>query len=430
MTMSLKGHAIPYTKWEVIELICQDGKLEADWVEKFRNFAQVVESVFHYDYHDELEALKESFHPFNPDRDSALPQNYSEDYKKKCEDILLANFKKILEAANYHQVTEQDLAYAMKEESLFKVSLFVDFDDFEQSLIFCRGDKTEKVVIKKWVFWKEEMEVQIYERVAMFIKFKGETYFKNKKRGDLLFEPGGMVIKLFKNIPKADLEMLFPNTQVGMRLKDKAVLSITGIGGGVGVIMAKGAALVTMFVILLRVVANWFSGGEMGSLSGSEIAALGTGAIALGAVGGFLWKQWSNYRNRRIFFMKTLADNLYFKNLDNNMGVFHHIIDAAEEEECKEALLGYYFLLLHPDGLGQQELDQMVENWFFEKHGTKLDFEVADAVAKLIRFGLSREVGQSENGDTIYQVLPLDDACEQLDKVWDNYFTYNNRPAE
>ena len=43
--------------------------------------------------------------------------------------------------------------------------------------------------------------------------------------------------------------------------------------------------------------------------------------------------------------MKALADSLYFKNLDNNAGVFHHLVDAAEEEEFKEAVLAYYFLL-------------------------------------------------------------------------------------
>ena len=38
--------------------------------------------------------------------------------------------------------------------------------------------------------------------------------------------------------------------------------------------------------------------------------------------------------------MKALSDNLYFKNLDNNAGVFHTLIDAAEEEDIKEALPG------------------------------------------------------------------------------------------
>ena len=49
----------------------------------------------------------------------------------------------------------------------------------------------------------------------------------------------------------------------------------------------------------------------------------------------FLFKQISKYKNRKIKFMKALSDNLYFKNLDNNAGVFYHLIDAAEEEEFK-----------------------------------------------------------------------------------------------
>lgn len=44
--------------------------------------------------------------------------------------------------------------------------------------------------------------------------------------------------------------------------------------------------------------------------------------------------------------MKALADNLYFKNLNNNDVVFHRLIDSAEEE-CKEAILAYYLLVTH-----------------------------------------------------------------------------------
>jgi hypothetical protein len=30
--------------------------------------------------------------------------------------------------------------------------------------------------------------------------------------------------------------------------------------------------------------------------------------------------------------MKALSDNLYFKNLDNNAGVFYHLVDAAKQQ--------------------------------------------------------------------------------------------------
>jgi hypothetical protein len=62
--------------------------------------------------------------------------------------------------------------------------------------------------------------------------------------------------------------------------------------------------------------------------------------------------------------MKALSENLYFKNFDNNAGVFHHLIDAAEEEEFKEAVLAYSFLLTEDRDLTIAELDGAIENWF------------------------------------------------------------------
>ena len=141
-------------------------------------------------------------------------------------------------------------------------------------------------------------------------------------------------------------------------------------------------------------------------------------AIGFGTLGGFLWKQFSNFKNRKIRFMKTLADNLYFKNLDNNMGVFHRLIDTAEEEECKEAILAYYFLSVAGKSLSALELDQEIENWFERKQHKVLDFEIDDALQKLLKLGLVKLI---PNGH--YEAIPLHKATQVLDAVWDNYFT-------
>ena len=50
----------------------------------------------------------------------------------------------------------------------------------------------------------------------------------------------------------------------------------------------------------------------------------------------------------------TYGDNLYFRNLVNNTGVFYSLIDAAEEEESKEAFLAYYFLHTAEGSLTEQ----------------------------------------------------------------------------
>jgi outer membrane lipoprotein-sorting protein len=139
----------------------------------------------------------------------------------------------------------------------------------------------------------------------------------------------------------------------------------------------------------------------------------------MGVFGGFIFKEWSKFKNRKIKFMKALSDNLYFKNLDNNAGVFHTLIDAAEEEDIKEALLAYTFLLKSKNGLTAQQLDDEIELWFKTKYQCTLDFEINDALEKLIRMRLVTSENQ------VYTVLSLDQAKVVLDEHWDNLFQYN-----
>ena len=120
--------------------------------------------------------------------------------------------------------------------------------------------------------------------------------------------------------------------------------------------------------------------------------------------------------------MKALSDNLYFKNLDNNAGVFYHLIDAAEEEEFKEAVLAYYFLLTAEDPLTKKELDGRIENWLAEGWDCQIDFEIGDAVNKLQRLNLIQP------DEEILKGVPLSEAKQQLDSIWDHFFTYSQTP--
>ena len=120
--------------------------------------------------------------------------------------------------------------------------------------------------------------------------------------------------------------------------------------------------------------------------------------------------------------MQTLTENLYFKNLDNNAGVSHRLVDDAEEEECKEAMLGYYFLLSRPELTSTSALDEAIEGWFKETWNCDLDFEVEDSLAKLVELGLvSRKTDEAHN-DTI-EAMSLDECIRQLNTRWDEYFS-------
>ena len=149
--------------------------------------------------------------------------------------------------------------------------------------------------------------------------------------------------------------------------------------------------------------------------------ALGVGVVTLGA---YVWKQWNRFKTRKIRFLKTLTENLYFKNLDNNAGVFHRLLDDAEEEECKESVLAYWFLLVSPHPLTTPEIDRGVEAWLREHTRRDVDFDVTDAATKLVRLGLVTREGER------WSAVPLAKAKSVLDRAWDGYFQFGAASAK
>jgi hypothetical protein len=145
-----------------------------------------------------------------------------------------------------------------------------------------------------------------------------------------------------------------------------------------------------------------------------------TGAFAaiggLVALGGFILTQWMKFQRQSLLHQKTLSDNIYYRNVNNNAGIFDYIIGAAEDQECKEAFLAYSFLLAPGDGPTDDELDGRIEGWLRQAFNADVDFECSDALTKLDRLGLLRR-----DGGRLY-VLPLDDALIRLDRIWDDFF--------
>lgn len=406
---------IPFTKPDVIEMVIKDARLTEAQVKEFRDLCQILEALFHFEFHARLEKLKTCYRPFNPDADTRHVFNYSEAEKKDLQKQLVSEMTAVLNAANFEKVTAQDLQQALGEESLFQIRLEVDFEDFEDVIFFRRGETVkEETLIKLFGLSKKNFQFTNYERVAIYIKFKEAAYFEKQKRKNLYFAPGSTIIKLFHNVPKADLEMLFPNSKVRMKTIDKIIIGVPAAVSGIIVLVTKlGASL----LLVGSVISFWLGLKDQEvQIKQQHLIALGAG---LGTLGGFLFRQINKYKNRKIKFMKALSDNLYFKNLDNNAGVFYHLIDVAEEEEFKEAVLAYYFLLTAKDPVTKNELDQRIENWLAERWDCHIDFEIGDAIHKLQRLELI-EV------DTDHlRCVPLNDAKQQLDNIWDNYFTYS-----
>jgi hypothetical protein len=407
---------IPFRKTDIIAMCCDDSRMNAQDVKEFREFCLILEALFHFEFHRRLEALKNCYAPFNPDADTRLIGDYTREEKKRLQKELVDEMTAVLNSANFEKITTEDLAQALAEESLFKIRLQVDFGDFEDVIFFRRGESVrQETLVTFFGLRKKSFEFTNYDRVAIYLKFKEHQYFEAQARKNLNFIPGSTIIKLFHNVPKADLEMLFPNSRVRMKTIDKLIIGVPAVVSGIVVVVTKlGASL----ILIASVVAFWLGfSREEAQLDQHHLIALGVG---LATLAGFLFRQITKYKNRKIKFMKALSDNLYFKNLDNNTGVFYHLIDAAEEEETKEAILAYFFLLTEKQPLSKKELDERIEKWFETRRNSRINFEIDDALAKLDRLGLV-----VSRADDVLQCRPLAEAKRRLDDIWDNYFRFN-----
>jgi hypothetical protein len=100
---------------------------------------------------------------------------------------------------------------------------------------------------------------------------------------------------------------------------------------------------------------------------------------------GYSYKSYVSYSSKKTAYTLRLTRSLYYQVIDSNAGVFFRLLDEAEEQEVREALLAYYYLWKFADGraLTPEALDDAVEEDIEKRLGIKIDFEVLDALGKL-----------------------------------------------
>jgi uncharacterized protein DUF3754 len=410
---------IPFRKTSIVTM-CAD-EVPAEERASFQAFAELLASLLHHEFRARLEALKDTYTPFNPDTDTRTIVELDPIESQTAQQRLVDELTALAQDANFQRISTDDLDRAFVEESLMNVRLEADFDDFEQVVFYRRGEQTRQEEVKSlFGLRRRTITFTNYRKVLVYVKFKGPSHFEARGRDvdDLPFSPGSTIIKLFQDVPRADLEMLFPNARVRMRPIDKLLIGVPAVASGVIVVVTK---LIAALIPVLLLLGFWLGiREEPVQLDQGQLVALGAGLMAFGS---YMVRQFTKFKNRKFQFMKALSDNLYFRNLDNGAGVFHHLLDAAEEEEVKEAVLAYHFLRTAARPLTAAELDRRIEDWFSRRWEAAFDFEVNDGVGKLRRLRLVEDDAQGR-----LTAVTLDEAKRRLDQIWDDLFAYHAPP--
>ena len=368
-----REHFIPLRKSDLIELLSRDKQLSAAEREPFRQFCTLVSAVFHFEYLRQLEDLKDTYAPFDPDADTKPLQPVSDAQRLKNEVELFEKFTSLMERANFKRLKREEVERALQEvASVSGINTHVDLGMFENLELFVRGDVMGTIRRRSWAKLgkTEEIRIPLYQRLVLIVKLRPH------KRLDRDIDTSRVYLKIFKDIPKADQDTLLPGVRVRFSRLDQALI-IYPLAAGIGLTLYNIGA----------------------SIMESSLAAAGslvTWGLA-GAIGGYGYKSYHSYQVKKQDYSLKLTKSLYYKSLDNNTGVLMRLLDEAEEQECRETFLAYFCLWKYapPEGWTAEQLDDYVELYLEGNANLKVDFEIGDALAKLERLKIVRKIGDS-----------------------------------
>ncbi len=450
-------HYIPLRKPQLIRLLKE--QVPRDRHRQLDSFCAIVEATLHHQYHERLETLKDHYAPFDPDcatiSDDALkggcnlPKNFeaakSQEYRANpgpdtsqtafpgddsipsnavhtsnasrvndgmpqsvdqratnsnpplAPEAFFPKFSELLLRANYYQLSREEIEQALDTTSEWGLHLSVDLDVFEHLEVWARGQELDHRVRRRWrnLYRPKTVEVFLLQRLVLVFRLKRSTGLARP------FNEEQVYIKMFKNMPQPDINMLLPATQFKMTLFDRGKIILPTLSG-----------------IIMSVV-KIVQGGLMLAFAGiyGILALLGL----IGGTIGYGVKSFLNYLRTKDKYQLSLTRSLYYQNLDNNAGVLFRLLDEAEAQEFREAVIGYVLLWIEGAGTSwtQEQLDRRAEAWLATIVDYPIDFEVHDAIEKLVRWGC---VKKTETG---WCAVPIEQALACMDRAWNAIFNHH-----
>ncbi|MEL7369337.1 MAG: DUF3754 domain-containing protein [Myxococcota bacterium] len=201
-------------------------------------------------------------------------------------------------------------------------------------------------------------------------------------------------IKIFRDIPLADSEIVFPENTPQMRTLDAVLLTLTALAAAPAVVKALGGGGGASLVIAIVLVT-------------------------------YVSKVVGQYFRARKMRMARMTQELYHKTRDNDVGVLQYLVDAGEEQDFKEIALVYGVMLHEQEPLTEKETDERVEA-FVREHfsGLDVDFEIRDALRKAVDgetpLGLLEQT-TGPDGQARYRARPPHEVYDALLGTWQTF---------
>jgi hypothetical protein len=386
---------IPLRVADLVELLAREAgtpehePLAQEQTAEFQQFASAMADRVHAGFHSMLDALADAYAPFDPDSDTLRLRCPTKEEESEFLNRLFTTFTVLLERAGFHHMTREEIERTMQGASHWGIEMSVDWDVFDRVDIFYRGAGLGWRARRPWwrLFRLQELQVPTFKRVVVILRQRPHKRLGKNPDTDSVF------LKLFKDIPQMDIEMLLPGTRLRMPKFERGKL------GG------------TIFTTLVYTLYKLFTTVSIGGiLSGSLFALFSPLALLL----GYGYKTVYSFQVSRKTYMLQLAQSLYYQGLDTNAGVLHRLFHDAGEQEVRQVLLVYYFLwrFAGPAGWTAAELDAAIESDLKMRINERIEVRPRDALTRLERLKIVKKLEER------YVAVPLREARELLAKPY------------
>lgn len=410
----LASRFIPLTRQAVISDLCKDPAGHGTATD-FAKVAMRLQKHRHHRYRHLAEELRRCYLPFSPDRDTVRALSFSPEERRELGDRLRTLTAHLLDRANYSRLSQVEITEILSAQSPYSLRIEVDLNEYDELQVYSRDVYIAEHAVRRpetLFLLKSTHDVRIFRRLFVFLKLKNEetraaelakamdiTYkkalriVKRKRRGlPANTSTDYVYIKVFKDMPQHDLQILFPLRTVQFRPFDKIKFYATAGGGTVvGAFSTTGKLLAAT----------------------NPIAAIGTMAAFVGLLG----RQVTKFFNQRNQYMMELAQKLFFHNLANNRAAVTLLLDRAEEEDVKEDIITLYYLAgrsFETRELASRKRE--IDDTIAERYDAPVDFELDDALSRLTDDGVATRnkdivtvASLAEASDIYKRLLDADD---------------------
>ncbi|KAG2492511.1 hypothetical protein HYH03_009176 [Edaphochlamys debaryana] len=336
-----------------------------------------------------------------------------------------AEFSAILDKAEFEPLPQEDLDKAKNDKSLMGLDVTSASEEYLDYQVYYRGSRQRKIAFRRWGLFHREMEMHLYERLAIRFRLKKPVhaddlpadgalppvdprpwYKRMFSRGPkvpeslMALRDEFMYMKLFKDVLQCDVDMLLPGSVIKFTWFDHCMIWIP-------ILVGLGLAVWKMYKGTIQ-------------FDNPKDALLSLVLIVMPITWGV--KAWLAVKEKQRKHQAHLNALFIVHNLNNNGGVISQLLDEAQEQEDNEAMLAYFFLWQaqaggQAQGLSKQALDRKVEEYLQRKLDEvdariRMDFEVTDSIKKLERMSLLT-VTISPSQEKMLTVLPLDQAVDK-----------------